>query len=279
MKILRVFNNNVVLSRDETGREVILTGRGLGFHARPGSDIDKTKVVRTFVPDDAAQSDALAQMLSVLPPEVIAIVIEAMASIGISEKANSSPALVLALADHLTQALRRAKDGQRVEYPLRGEVRALYPEEYRQGHDLLEAVNKRLDDVLPEAETVAFALHLVNAGFATGDLARTYTMTGIIQQVLAVVATYYGIDLDESSVSVARFVTHLRYLFVRIYDGKQLEGEPAAIADAISSSYPDAAVCAQHAAVVIELRLEARLFPDEIAYLTLHIARIAAAHS
>ena len=34
MEILRVFNNNVVLAKDR-GREVILTGRGLGFKAKP----------------------------------------------------------------------------------------------------------------------------------------------------------------------------------------------------------------------------------------------------
>jgi len=31
VEILRVLNNNVVLARDEIGREAILTGRGLGF--------------------------------------------------------------------------------------------------------------------------------------------------------------------------------------------------------------------------------------------------------
>ena len=36
MEILRVFNNNLVLALDEHGRDVILTGRGLGFQARPG---------------------------------------------------------------------------------------------------------------------------------------------------------------------------------------------------------------------------------------------------
>lgn len=279
MKILRVFNNNVVLSRDEFGREVILTGRGLGFQARPGSDIDESKVVRTFVPEDAAQSDSIAQMLSLLSPEVIAIVAEAMASVGVSDRTGGSPSLVLALADHLTHALRRVKEGTVVEYPLRGEVEALYSKEYQQARNLLDVINARLDHVLPEVEAVAFALHLVNAGFAAGDLAQTYTMTGIIEQVLAVVATFYDIELDGSSASVARFITHLRYLFVRIYDGKQLADEPEPITTAINSSYPEAWDCAQHAALIIELRTETKLTADEIAYLTLHIARIAAPSS
>ena len=36
MEILRVFNNNVVLAKGGDGGEVILTGRGLGFQAKPG---------------------------------------------------------------------------------------------------------------------------------------------------------------------------------------------------------------------------------------------------
>lgn len=34
MKILRIFNNNVVLARQDSGREVIVTGRGVGFKER-----------------------------------------------------------------------------------------------------------------------------------------------------------------------------------------------------------------------------------------------------
>ena len=41
MEILRVFNNNVVLARDELGREAILTGRGLGFQRRRGDTVDQ----------------------------------------------------------------------------------------------------------------------------------------------------------------------------------------------------------------------------------------------
>lgn len=37
MEILRVFNNNVVLAKDR-GREVILTGRGLGVQGQARHD-------------------------------------------------------------------------------------------------------------------------------------------------------------------------------------------------------------------------------------------------
>lgn len=69
MEILRVFNNNVVLAKGGDGGEVILTGRGLGFQAKPGQTVDESKVVRTFVPSDGRDPDHLAQMLADIPPK------------------------------------------------------------------------------------------------------------------------------------------------------------------------------------------------------------------
>ena len=277
MEVLRVFNNNVVLAKDGR-REVILTGRGLGFKARPGMKVDQAKVVRVFVPADGRDPDHMAQLLGDIPPEIIKLVSDAMDELGLGDQASRNPTLVMALADHVCGTLRRVRNGiPAVPYPLTEEVRSLYGDEYAQGEALLAALNRRLNGALPSTEAVAFALHLVNAGFATGDLSHTYAMTGVIQQLLAVIEGAYGITLDEHSVNVGRFITHLRYLFVRIHQHSQLEREPAAIVSSIRQSYPKAAQCAQRIAELIELRLDTTLTEDEIAYLTLHVARVTAA--
>lgn len=274
MEILRVFNNNVVLAKDDDGGEVILTGRGLGFQARPGRPVDATKVVRKFVPADGRDPDHLAQMLSDIPPEIIRIVVDSMREAGLGEQDIASTTLVMALSDHVANAIIRVNRGITVVYPLLGEVRNLYPQEYAQGGKLLAAINRRIDKPLPEGEETALALHLVNAGFLTGDLSYTYTMTGVIQQMLDIIENSYGITLDQGSVSVGRFITHLRYLFVRIHQHKQLNNEPEPIVNAIRESYPDALHCATTIAQVLELRLGADISDDEIAYLTLHVARV-----
>lgn len=86
MEILRVFNNNVVLAKGGDGGEVILTGRGLGFQAKPGQTVDESKVVRTFVPSDGRDPDHLAQMLADIPPEIIRVVVESMQEAGLGER-------------------------------------------------------------------------------------------------------------------------------------------------------------------------------------------------
>lgn len=275
MEIARVFNNNLVLALDEAGHEVILTGRGLGFQARPGQAVDMAKVVRTFVPSDGRDPDHLAQLLAGIPPEHIQLVATALGDVRLNRLATN-PALLIALADHISFALKRVAVGMDLEYPLLAEVTNLYAEEYAQARSLIEAINARSEVALPEIEAVGVALHLVNAGFATGDLSYTYKMTGVIQQMVAVIRQSFNLDLDASSVSVGRFVTHVRYLFVRIHNHKQLSQEHSAIGVAIRAAYPEAIECALRLARLIEIRLGSPLTEDELSYLALHVARVAA---
>ncbi|MFT4216902.1 MAG: PRD domain-containing protein [Micropruina sp.] len=273
MEILRVFNNNLVLALDERGREVILTGRGLGFQARPGQSVDAGKVVRIFVPADGRDPDHLAELLAGIPPEHIQLVSRSIGAVGL-DAVSRNPAAVIALADHVSFAIRRVSLGIDIAYPLLAEVQHLYTDEYRQAGALLREINAHSDVQLPDSEAVGLALHLVNAGFATGDLSYTYRMTGVIQQLVTVIEQAYGITLDAGSVSVGRFITHLRYLFVRIHNHKQLDAEPTSVGLAIRESFPKAAEVAVRLAGVLELRLGSALTPDEISYLALHVARV-----
>ncbi|WJY68924.1 HPr family phosphocarrier protein [Corynebacterium auris] len=280
MEILRVFNNNVDLAKDSAG-EKIVTGRGIGFKAHPGDVVDDARVARTFVPEDGRDPDHVATMLSSIPLAHVTLVTDAVAEAGLPDSLAHSASLLIALADHIGFAISRAASGQRLDYPLQAEVSQLYGEEYRQAKAIVAAVNRvvvqRELAPLPDAEAVAIALHLVNAGFSTGDLSFTYTMTGMLNQLLDHVESDYGIALDSGSVSIARFITHLRYLFVRIANHEQLSEHSSAIGRAIRDSSPGAYRSAQRLAALIELRLGAALTEDEVSYLTLHIARMVEA--
>ncbi len=100
------------------------------------------------------------------------------------------------------------------------------------------------------------------------------TLPTIPLQAAAIEQTY-GVELGANSVSVGRFITHLRFLFVRIYKHKQLHEEHRGIGEAIRNAYPEAVTCAQRLASLVELRLGSALTDDEIGDLTLHVARAA----
>src|SRR5699024_12086017 len=158
--------------------------------------------------------------------------------------------------------------------PICAEVEQLYPEDYQRSVRLLEVINSEIDTQLPESEAIAVALHLVNAGFASGDLSQTYRMTGLIQQLIAIIGEFFGKELDTNEVTVARFITHLRYLFVRMQQNNQLFAEHSAIGRAIVEAYPRASECAQVLANIIEMRMDEPVTEDEVSYLALHVARL-----
>ena len=276
MIVLKVFNNNVVMARDDAGREVVLTGRGLGFQARAGMVVDETKVVQTFVPDAQQDLDQLTSFLTEIPPEHLALAAEILRRAQDTLGTSFGQAMIVPLADHISFAIKRVRQGLSMEYPLRSEVSHLYPRELRAAREAVQLVRERTGVALPADEAVPIALHFVNATFASDDLSRTFQMTGVFQQVFALLESAYNRTFDTESINAARFITHLRYFFVRVDAGKQLVEDQTAFASTIRTAFPEAYGCAEKVQALLELRLGKPITGDEVTYLTLHIARLAA---
>lgn len=274
MRVVRVFNNNVVLAATGEGGEVVVTGRGIGFQVRPGDAIDTDSIAKVFYPADGRDPDHLAEMLAYIPAEHIKLVIDAMATAGCSAEQRDKLTLVIALADHVSGAIHRAVSGERLEYPLRAEVQQLYAQEFQQAERLVDAINEHLRTPIFPEESVAFTLHLVNASFTSGDLSYTYKMTGLIEQMIEIISESAGPKTELDEISIARFITHLRYLFVRIAQNHQLSGEPSAVSHVVEQFYPEAVKCANQLSGLVELRFGSALSTEEISYLSLHVARL-----
>src|SRR5699024_12356488 len=99
-------------------------------------------------------------------------------------------------------------------------------------------------------------------------------MTGRIRKLIAIVGEFYGTELNAGDVTVARFITHLRYLFVMMQQNNQLLAEHSAIGRAIVEAYPRASECAKVLANIIEMRMDENLTEDEVSHLALHVARL-----
>lgn len=277
MRISRIFNNNVALATNPAGEEVVVIGRGITFGKRKGQMIDPTRIEQTFVPESGTTSERLSWALSEIPAEVLSIATELEQEVKRDPAITVSHSFILPLADHLNFAVVRAKNGVVVDYPLAAEVTQLYPHELEFGRRALELVRRQFGVELPENEAVPLALHLVNSQFTTEDMNRTFQMTEIFGQIFDIIATAYGKGVDEASMGAARFITHLRYLFVRAAkDGERPEAlELPAIFETVKESYPKAFACAQKIYLLLEMQLGQELTTDELTYLTIHIERLA----
>lgn len=280
MRVVRVFNNNVLLAHDGAGAEVVLMGRGLGFQARPGDAVREDDVERTFVAGGSATPEHIAALLEDIPPSDLdlaqRIVDEARTELGPHITAH----VLMPLADHLSYALRRARAGTEIAYPLQWEVLHLYPREVAFARRCLAEVASSTGVRLPDLEAVPLALHFVNAQLGGGDggeMARTFEMTEAFAAALGIVRALHGCVLDEESLEVARFVTHLRYLFVRQARGEAGSGggSAAALREAVRGEHPRALDSAVAIAGLLRGRFGWDVGGEEEVYLALHVARLA----
>ena len=184
MRISRIYNNNVALTRDSYGQEAVVIGRGLAFGKRKGDLVDPSKVEQTFIPEHDISAERLSWSLSEIPPEILAIASELETKVRNTPDIKIANSFIIPFADHLHYAVARAREGLQVDYPLAPEVTLLYPREVEFGRQALDLVHERLHLTLDPQEAIPLALHLVNAQFATADMSRAFRMTEVFAQVL-----------------------------------------------------------------------------------------------
>ena len=281
MRISRIYNNNVALTVNHLGQEAVVIGRGIAFGKRKGQMIDPATVEQTFVPEQGMSGERLSLTLSEIPAEILSIATGLESRVRADGALELSNSFIIPLADHLHYAVMRAREGVRVDYPLAPEVTLLYPREVEYGRSVIAAVRERLQVQMDPGEAIPLALHLVNAQFATADMSQAFRMTEVFAQVFEIIEASYERTINPDSISAARFVTHLRYLFVRASRTSTNRAEdvdevsqPSLLA-ALRSDAPRAYACAQKVLLVLQMQLKQSLTRDELTYLTIHIARLA----
>ncbi|WP_269936682.1 PRD domain-containing protein [Arthrobacter sp. HY1533] len=266
-------NSNAVMVTDHTGAVFIVLGKGIGYGVRPGDQIDTNLITETFVPDANNPIDQLAEFLAETPIEYVDVSRAIVDAASAQVQLRAAQSLLLSLADHIYFAIQRANDGVVFQYPLRWEVTQLYPQEVALGRVGLEIVRARLGTTLPDEEAVPLAMHLVNAQFSGSGLNPTIEMTRRIGDVLTTIEEQLTVTLDRNGMNVARFVTHLRYLFVRIENNQLLDSTDQAMIEAVATARPVAYRGAQAVRSVLEKNGKS-ISAEEVLYLALHIDRL-----
>lgn len=271
--VLRALSNNALLATDSAGTRKILLGRGIGFGRQLGDHIDPSSASEVFIPDSQYPIAQLTAFISETPLAVIRVARRVVELAQERAGIRPSQSLLLGVADHLHFAVQRARQGIIVAYPLHWEVAQLYPREMAIGRTAVEVSSAEFGVPIPPEEATAFAMHLVNAEFASTDIGAAVAMTERISKIVAVVTAALGLTESVESMSVARFVTHLRYLVARTQSQTQITGCPPGLARLIHEDHTPAFELAQRVQTILELG-GSPLTDAEILYLAMHIARL-----
>lgn len=279
MKVVKVFNHNVVLAREGDGREVVLQGKGLGYNRHGGDDLDPRKVERRFLPAAATSTTQLASLVSEIPLEHIVIAEEVLCLARTTLGATIDDRALIALADHISFALQRQQRGESFDYPLASEVRLLYPREVAFGTAALDLIEEKSGIRLPALEAVPLAMHLVNAQVGVRPMGEMLRMTEMLRVVVNTINSHLGITIDEDSIELARLAAHLRYLFLDHARGgfRQLP-----VGELVTSFRTQDARIYECARAIVDLMAHEMgwaIQEDETLYIALHIYRFAARSS
>ncbi|NCC07558.1 MAG: PRD domain-containing protein [Clostridia bacterium] len=275
--IERVLNNNAALVR-ENGAELVVLGKGVAFGANTGDEVDAARVEKKFKFEDAALT-RFQQTVADIPSEHFALAYRAInyAQETLGKKLNDS--IYITLPDHISTALVRYRENIPLTNPFKWDVKRFYPEEYKVGVHINNMVKDEFDVLFLDDEAAFMALHLVNAETGeSAELSIAYDITTIIQEVCAFVKDYYGKSFDEDSTAYYRFITHTKFLAQRLcLDQHFAEEENSIILNMVERQHPKAYACAIGVKEMLGEKHGYSIDKNEIIYMAVHIASIAAA--
>lgn len=276
MIIEKVINNNIVSAYDETGKEVVVMGRGIGFGARAGTVINEDRIEKIFRIKSQSVADQFKELIANMPLEHAKISNDIITYAKKTLKLKLNQSIYVTLTDHINFAIERCQKGINLENALLWEIKRFYPQEYELGRYAIDLIQKRLDVALPEDEAGFIALHFVNAEYGT-DIRDALHFPDQMKDILGIVSRELGIQLDEGTLHYERFITHVKFLLQRVYRKELLPNEESELADMMQCKYPREYACSQKIAEYIEKTANCKLSGEEIMYLSIHIRRVTMA--
>lgn len=272
MKVLKAINNNVVSCLDDNGKELVVMGRGLGFHVKPGELLRSEMIEKVFRMDSAEQFSRLKDLFAQLPTELLELCSHIIdyANQVLGRRLNES--IYLTLTDHIQFAIQRSKQGLFLQNALATEVRVFYPEEYAVGKHALEQIQMSQDVVLPEDEAASVALHLVNAEYDS-SMSTTMRAAQVLQPIVQILEDWPNLHLDKTSLYYDELLVHLKFLAMRAFTQEDKGWSDPRFADIAGKSIPQAFACAQAVTTYLTKQSGHGISATEQAYLSVCIRR------
>lgn len=275
MRIEKVLNNNVVISLDASGKDVIVMGSGIAFQKKRGDIIDQKKIEQIFTQNDSDLASKIQSALKDIPIEYLEFTEQMIhyAQNELDTKFNDN--LYLSLMDHIYFTIKRYHENMLIQNRLLFETKLMYPEEFRVGNEIVQKMNKMFNVDLPEDEAAFIALHFVNANLGT-DNPSSKTQDKIVQDMLTIIKNYFKLSINSDTLQYVRLVTHLKFFAQRITQKKMqaTSGGDVQLFSVVKERYLISYECVQRISQYLQIEYGYNISDEEKLYLTIHIERI-----
>lgn len=276
MIIKKILNNNVVITLNEHHEEIVVMGKGLAYGKKTGDVIETHKINKIFEMSLKESQKKMINMLKDIPIEYMEISDQVIQKARKELKSEIDDSLYISLTDHIHTSIERYREGIPLKNQLLLEIRHFYKKEYELGLWALSLIEAKYHIHMDDDEAGFIAMHIVSNEVGK-NISDVYEMTSFIQDILELVKDYFHRDFDEESLSYYRFVTHLKFFGLRVFNQTKHNHDESLnndLLEIMKEKYVHPYLCALEIKNFIERQYHYYLEDEEILFLTIHVAKI-----
>lgn len=270
----RIYNNNVVLSENASGDEVILIGKGVAFGLNKGDIIDLDKVEKKFELKKEV-NHKFQELIQDVSIDEILICDDVINYIKKSSNKEIDDSIYVTLTDHIVNMIERLRQGIDFDSAALLNIKSLYKEEYKIALGAISMLREKLDMNIDETEANFITLHIVNAEL-NSNMMQMYEITTIMEGILSVVESEFKINKEDNQF-YDRFIIHCRFFVQRIVNREYLEKDPLTyepMFQVMKNLYIKQLNCVNKIVDYIFNKYDYKVEDDEKMYLLLHLVKL-----
>lgn len=273
LKVAKVLNNNVIIATNPEDREVVVIGKGIGFHRKTGDNIPLQTVEKMFILTNQEEQEQYKQLIPRVSEKLIETINDIILYITSQSNIKLNEHIHIALTDHVAFALKRMEQGIVLHNPFLYETKEIYPMEYRFATYAIDLIKERIGVDLGEDEIGFVALHIYSA-MTNQSIGEVQEHSQLIADLVGVVEEKLEYQIPRDSLDYSRLVTHLRFAIERVKRGEEVV-EVQKLDLLLSKEYPDMYSLAWTLTKIMEKRMKRPIYAAEVSYLSLHLQRLS----
>lgn len=269
-RITKVLNHNTVLAvKDGSTQEYLVVGKGIGFGKKVSERITPDKGACLYQLKDMTKHGSAKELVKSISPEILelsnALLEEAEAEFGTIDRSILFP-----MADHISFALKRMKQGEQISNPLTEDIRILFYKEYKIAEKIRPYLLEKMQMAISDDEIGYVSLH-IHTAIQDSKISEAMQMAGSVRKCITFIENELGKKIEVTSMSYNRLMNHIRYMVVRMETGEKLNVD---MNDYIADNFPGAFQIARQICEQMGNELKKDVFDVEVGYLAIHIQRI-----
>ncbi|SJZ50004.1 PRD domain-containing protein [Anaerorhabdus furcosa] len=268
MKILKSINNNVALCMDSAGNQLVVFGKGVGFH-KTSDEVELSKIERTYYDVDVSY----IAMINEIPEDIIKISDKIVLYARQLLDSNISSNLVFTLADHIHFCIQRYKKNLVLNLPIANDIEQLFEEEMKIGRYGVELIKEKYNILLPKEEVASIAIHIINAQEKEKNSVNVES-DELINEITKIIEDSFHTSISREDFNYSRFVSHMHYLLKRLKEKRLINTKNKKIYETLITSYKETYECTEKISIYLKDKMKIELNDEEKLYLMLHVNRL-----